>query len=153
MKGIIKYIVLFILLFIILYQHNNPRIKETIKVDTITITDTITIYNPDKDTVYLTKYVKDTLYLLDSTKAEVNIPISTTIYKDSTYEACISGYRTSLDWIKVYQPTKTITKEKTIYKTNKKVNVSLSSGYGYGVIHKQSDLFVGVTVSVPLFDF
>lgn len=149
------YISIFILILFNVFKLGKNSVKPSIieKVDTITITDTITIYNPDKDTVYLTKYVKDTLYLSDSTKAEVNIPISTTIYKDSTYEASISGYKTSLDWIKVYQPTKTITKEKTIYKSNKKVNVSLSSGYGYGVIHKQSDFFVGFTVSVPLFDF
>lgn len=149
------YIIIFFLIIFNVYNFGKSSVKPSIieRVDTIIKTDTINIYNPIKDTVYLTRYVKDTLYLSDSTKAEVNIPISTTIYKDSTYEASISGYRTSLDWIKIYQPTTTITNEKIIYKTDKKVNVSLSTGYGYGVIHKQSDLFVGVTVSIPLFAF
>lgn len=148
MKGIIKYIVLFILLFIILYQHNNPRIKETIKVDTITITDTITIYNPDKDTVYLTKYVKDTLYLSDSTKAEVNIPISTTIYKDSTYEAQISGFKAELDYIKVFPKETTIYKEKTLEIKNKPhFQWGIQGGVGYGMINKKPDVYIGIGLS------
>jgi len=150
MKGIIKYIVLFILLFIILYQHNNPRIKETIKVDTITITDTITIYNPDKDTVYLTKYVRDTLYLSDSTKAEVNIPISTTIYKDSTYEAQISGFKAELDYIKVFPKETTIYKEKTLEIKEKKplIEHGVQVGIGYLPLSKKIEPYIGYGIQI-----
>lgn len=150
MKGIIKYIVLFILLFIILYQHNNPRIKETIKVDTITITDTITIYNPDKDTVYLTKYVKDTLYLSDSTKAEVNIPISTTIYKDSTYEAQISGFKAELDYIKVFPKETTIYKEKTLEIKEKQpiIEHGVQVGIGYLPLSKKIEPYIGYGIQI-----
>lgn len=153
-----KYIVYLVVILIIIfncYKLGQNSIKQTIieKTDTITITDTVVIVKPKLDTVYLTKYVTDTLYTTDSVKVNVNVPISTTIYKDSTYEASVTGYKSTLDWIKIYKPTTEIIKEKVIYKNNNKINVSLSSGYGYGIIHKQGDLFIGLTVSVPLTNF
>lgn len=48
----------------------------------------------------------------DTTFIEVPVPIETKLYrdeKDSTYEAQVSGYHASLDWIKVNQKTAYIT--------------------------------------------
>ena len=154
MKYII-YVIIFLIILFNVYSLGKKSVEPTIieKVETIKHTDTITIYKPIPDTVYLTKIVKDTLYSTDSIKTEVDIPITTTIYKDSTYEASVSGFKANLDYVKTFAPTTEIIKEKVIYKDKSKVNVSLSTGYGYGLVHKQSDMFVGVTVSVPIFGF
>ena len=48
----------------------------------------------------------------DTTFIEIPVPIETKLYrdeKDSTYEAQVSGYHASLDWIKVNQKTAYIT--------------------------------------------
>lgn len=48
----------------------------------------------------------------DTTFIEIPVPIETKLFrdeKDSTYEAQVSGYRASLDWIKVNQKTAYIT--------------------------------------------
>lgn len=146
----LNYIILFILLFIVIYQHNNPKVKEVTKIETVTKTDTITIYEPIKDTVYLTKYVKDTLYLSDSTKVEVNIPISTTIYTDSTYIAKISGYKAILDEITVFPKETTIYKEKTleIEKKQSFIQHGIQVGIGYGLKNKTPDLFIGYGIQI-----
>ena len=62
-----KYLIYVIFLFIILFNVYNlgkKSVEPTIieKVEIIKRTDTITIYKPIPDTVYLTKIVKDTLY-------------------------------------------------------------------------------------------
>jgi len=146
------YITIFILILFNVFNWGKNSVKPSIieKVDTITITDTITIYNPDKDTVYLTKYVKDTLYLSDSTKAEVNIPISTTIYKDSTYEAQISGFKAELDYIKVFPKETTIYKEKTLEIKEKQpiIEHGVQLGIGYGLTNNKPDIYVGYGVTI-----
>ena len=38
----------------------------------------------------------------------------------------------------------------TVDKFKYKPNISFSVGYGYGIIHKQNDLFIGVTLSIPI---
>ena len=48
----------------------------------------------------------------DTTMIEIPVPMETKLYrdeKDSTYEAQVSGYHASLDWIKVNQKTAYIT--------------------------------------------
>ena len=146
------YITIFILILFNVFNWGKNSVKPSIieKVDTITITNTITIYNPDKDTVYLTKYVKDTLYLSDSTKAEVNIPISTTIYKESTYEAQISGFKAELDYIKVFPKETTIYKEKTLEIKEKQpiIEHGVQLGIGYGLTNNKPDIYVGYGVTI-----
>jgi len=41
----------------------------------------------------------------DTSAVVIPIPMETKTYRDSTYEAQVSGYNPSLDWIKVYQRT------------------------------------------------
>ena len=55
----------------------------------------------------------------DTTLIEVPVPMETKLYRDevdSTYEAQVSGYHPTLDWIKVNQKTAYITKVVTDYK-------------------------------------
>lgn len=146
------YITIFIIILFNVFNWGKNSVKPSIveKVDTITITDTITIYNPDKDTVYLTKYVKDTLYLSDNTKAEVNIPISTTIYKDSTYEAQISGFKAELDYIKVFPKETTIYKEKTLEIKEKQpiIEHGVQVGIGFLPLSKKIEPYIGYGIQI-----
>lgn len=148
-----KYIVYLVVILIIIfncYKLGQNSIKQTIieKTDTITITDTVVIVKPKLDTVYLTKYVTDTLYTTDSVKVNVNVPISTTIYKDSTYYAEISGFKASLDVIKVFPKETTIYKEKVREIAGKQplFEFKPSIGVGYGVVNKKIDVFIGGSV-------
>ena len=150
-----KYLIYVIFLFIILFNVYNlgkKSVEPTIieKVEIIKRTDTITIYKPIPDTVYLTKIVKDTLYSTDSTKTEVDIPITTTIYKDSTYEASVSGFKANLDYVKVFPTQTTIYKEKTLEIKEKQplIKHGVQVGVGYGMINNKPDFYIGYGISI-----
>ena len=82
--------------------------------DTTIVRDTLTIAKP----VAVTKVRKDTIlvYLTDTIKIKdtlyVALPMETKTYKGEEYYAEVSGYRPSLDVIRVYPKTEYIT-EKT----------------------------------------
>lgn len=150
-----KYIVYLVVILIIIfncYKLGQNSIKQTIieKTDTITITDTVVIVKPKLDTVYLTKYVTDTLYTTDSVKVNVNVPISTTIYKDSTYYAEISGFKASLDVIKVFPRETTIYKEKVREIAGKQplITHGIQVGVGYLPISKKIEPYIGYGVQI-----
>ena len=150
-----KYLIYVIFLFIILFNVYNlgkKSVEPTIieKVEIIKRTDTITIYKPIPDTVYLTKIVKDTLYSTDSTKTEIDIPITTTIYKDSTYEASVSGFKANLDYVKVFPTQTTIYKEKTLEIKEKQplIKHGVQVGVGYGMINNKPDFYIGYGISI-----
>lgn len=151
MKYLIYVIFLFIILFNV-YSLGKKSVEPTIieKVEIIKRTDTITIYKPIPDTVYLTKIVKDTLYSTDSTKTEVDIPITTTIYKDSTYEASVSGFKANLDYVKVFPTQTTIYKEKTLEIKEKQplIKHGVQVGVGYGMINNKPDFYIGYGISI-----
>lgn len=87
-----------------------------------------TIKVPILDTIRTT--VADTLSM-DSIAVE--IPITQKIYQDSTYQAWVSGYKPSLDSIRIFQPittiTRTITNTEVRYKS-KRWGVGVQAGIG-----------------------
>lgn len=138
------------LIFQYLYHSNRNSVENSLKTDTITITkiDTITVNKPVIQYRYIAQVTTDTLYNTDSIKVPVQIPIETKIYQDSTYRAVISGYRASLDTIQIY-PIHTIT---TITNTKqKRFNIGVQAGIGYGVFNKKPDVYVGLGVSYKLY--
>ena len=150
-----KYIVYLVVILIIIfncYKLGQNSIKQTIieKTDTITITDTVVIVKPKLDTVYLTKYVTDTLYTTDSVKVNVNVPISTTIYKDSTYYAEISGFKASLDVIKVFPKETTIYKEKVreIARKQPLITHGIQVGVGYLPLSNKIEPYIGYGLQI-----
>ena len=141
-------ILIFLLIVAIIFSIQQNCISTTspeIIEKTIIKTDTIIKYKPVHDTVYLSKYIVDTLKIKgDTVYKEVEIPIYTKVYKDSTYEAQISGYKAKLDYIKIYPKTYTVYKEKFVKSPKKRFNWGIQSGIGYGVINKKPDLYLGV---------
>lgn len=140
------------LIFQHLYYSNRNSIENSLKTDTVTITkiDTVTVTKPVIQYRYITQVITDTLYNTDSIKAPVRIPIERTTYQDSTYRAVVSGYRASLDTIQVY-PIHTYTTITNMITKQKRFNIGVQAGVGYGVFNKKPDIYVGFGVSYRLY--
>ena len=133
-----------------LYHFNQNNTGNRLKTDTVTIIkiDTVTVTKPVIQYKYITQVITDTLYNTDSIKVPVHIPIERTIFQDSTYRAVVSGYWASLDTIQVF-PLHTYT---TITNTKqKRFNIGIQAGFGYGICTKKPDVYVGLGVSYRLF--
>ena len=138
-------------------NHTNGNKEEDVEtvikyvVDTVVVIDTIERVKP----VYKTRTVTDTLYLPDTAKNGLKLPITQKYYKEPEYELWISGYEPQLDRILVFPKTeyRYITKEVT---TTKPISNSYSLyanfsvlGWGGGVIPKLSlDLHTPSKVSI-----
>ena len=69
----------------------------------------------------------------DSVVIVGNIPVTQNVYRDSSYIAWVSGYRPSLDSIRVFSRTRYVTKiitEKSEPPESKRLNFGLQAGYG-----------------------
>ena len=133
-----------------LYHFTQNNTGNRLKTDTVTIIkiDTVTVTKPVIQYKYITQVITDTLYNTDSIKVPVHIPIERTIFQDSTYRAVVSGYWASLDTIQVF-PLHTYT---TITNTKqKRFNIGIQAGVGYGICTKKPDVYVGLGVSYRLF--
>lgn len=146
-----------------------PTYKET--SDTVTTktaktkTDTFFVDRPVpvKDTVL--KYVKvaaeprhtEQVAQTENERDSVVLPITQKEYQDSTYHAWVSGYNPVLDSIRVYQKERTVTvtnfvtKEvtKTVTKT-RPLSIGLQGGYGYGIVSKRFEPYIGIGFSLGL---
>lgn len=152
-------IILLILVSLFLFGafHYRNKYNEVLDApsisDTVIVRDTIEIKVPEPKEVKIIK--KDTVYLPSPTlndSIDIALPLEEKIYGDSTFRAVIQGYNPTLKEITIY-PTNTTIKKTNIVTVDKfkyKPNISLSVGYGYGIIHKQNDLFIGVTLSIPI---
>lgn len=139
------------LLFSLFYSKGDKETKKNdriTRVDTIIKRDTIIIDKPQPIYITKTKVVRDTLKTTDTIPqfVEVEVPIETKEYKDSSYYCRISGFQPFLEHLEVYPVQTTITKEITQYKA-KKWNCGIQAGFGYGVFNKKPDLYIGIGVN------
>lgn len=79
------------------------------------------------------------------------VPRTQKRYEDSTYTAWISGYEPRLDSIEVYQKTVVVTKRVEGRVKNRRFNVGLTGGFGYGVFTRKPDVWVGVGCTWRIF--
>jgi hypothetical protein len=79
----------------------------------------------------------------DSDTLWVELPKIQKEYKDSTFEAWVSGYQPRLDSIKVYRRTIIISKIQTVTKRNA-FGLGIIGGTGYGIFSRKPDIFVGI---------
>lgn len=128
--------------------------------DTCAPSDTIFIFNTD------TSYIRDTVFIYYP--RPVSVLVSDTLivrdtvllkehkfYKDSLYEAWVSGYEPSLDSICVFPVTKTITNTitNTVIETKevkKKTPFGIGIQAGYGYPH---GAYVGIGISYNFIRF
>lgn len=147
-------------------DRTSPEIATEETIESVTDTVPHFIDNPiPKDSVVL-RYVTvrmpvndtipqidaDTLVRKDSVAVE--IPITQKVYRDSTYQAWVSGYTPSLDSIRIYQPvttiTHTITNTEVKYKT-KRWGVGLQ--VGMGVTPSKIEPYIGIGVTYNIFSW
>lgn len=123
-------------------------------VDTPVARDSLVIrYKTVKVTVYDTIQAPraDTF---SSDRAPVVIPITQKHYRDSVYEAWVSGYEPALDSIRVFQPitaiTHTITNTEIRYKS-KRWGVGVQAGIG--VTSGKTEPYIGLGVTYNIFSW
>lgn len=132
----------------------DKPINEKAERDTVTLWDTIPHWYPvpveakpqEPRYKWLTKVENstDTVTLHDSVLVEV--PIESKHYNAPEYDAWVSGYEPSLDSIKIYQKTEYITKTITKVKPPSKFGIGVQCGYGYGILSKRLEPYVGFGV-------
>lgn len=120
-------------------QLERSKTKPTDTIHSI-VYDTIRYRMPiAQDSVvirYLSKYVTvsdtvtDTVVVHAGDSIPVVIPIVQKTYRDSTYEAWVSGYEIKLDSINVFNKTVTKTVLQPVSKT-KRWGLGINAGYGY----------------------
>lgn len=81
--------------------------------------------------------------------AAIYLPRMQRHYKDTTYEAWISGYRPRLDSVKIFRKTITVTNTQTVTKRNR-LGLGVIGGIGYGVISRKPDVWIGIGGAVRL---
>lgn len=129
-------------------------------IDTPVILDSLVVrYKTIKVPVYDTIKAPhaDTLatdVAISTDSASVVLPITQKHYRDSTYEAWVSGYEPALDSIRIFQPTATITN--TITNTEvryKPKRWGLGVQIGVGVTPNRIEPYVGIGVSYNIFSW
>ena len=86
--------------------------------------------------------------------ATVQIPITQTVYEDSTYTAYVSGYRASLDSLIFRMPREVTMITNTHYQKPKRWSVGIQVGYGMTLKGTpQFAPYMGIGVSYNLFSF
>lgn len=132
----------------------------TILYDTITYRQPIpydsTVVRYVNRTLTINKIVTDTITVttgdtLPTPIASVSIPITQKVYKDSTYEAWVSGYEAKLDSINVLSKTITNTITNTVYQTSKtkRWGIGVQAGGGLG-IHGFTP-YIGIGIQYNIF--
>ena len=87
--------------------------------------------------------VNDTGMVADS--AAVILPITQKKYETDEYRAYVSGFEPNLDSIFVYQKTineKVVSTQ--VHTKQPRLGVGVTTGVGYGVIHKKPDAYIGI---------
>lgn len=137
--------------------YHPTTVKESVK--TVVKTDTITQYIERVDTVIKPRPIYTEIVRVDTVKADTvlvyenkkyNVPVRTDSV-NGEIDVVASGVDCSVDSVmwRLQIPTRTITntiETERVIKQKTHLNWGIGVGYGYGVIHRQSDLFVGVSV-------
>lgn len=167
-----KYVIAFLIFYSLgLYFYCSHKLTSSQPVN-IEKTDTIfqadTAYIDKTDTFYINKPIPtivekiriDTVY--DNSQTPIELITETKTFnnlicqdEDSVLlESSITGINAQLDYIKAdwrkhnKVVTNTITVEK--YIKPKKIRITPNAGFGYGLLNKQADFFIGIGVSINL---
>ena len=158
MKKYIPYILIAVLLMSLMVSLTNRKevIVEKTTSDTVTIVklDTVNVKIP----TFITETIIDTVYVEKDENGEYTIPISQRYFKDSIYEAWVSGYRPNLDSLNIFRKTitntitNTVTKE--IYPKTTDLYLNVGSDYIKGqfapniglALKFRNDLMIGGNV-------
>ena len=164
MKAIVKILAVVLALLLVvaidLWLHGQrpvPPAPEPQR-DTVWVKDTVTILKP----VPVTKWLKDTVLVPVVTPGDtiherdtlfVPIPIETTYYRDSLYEAWVTGYKATLDSLHLFQNIQIIEERIPVYiPVKKRWGIGVQAGVTY--IPKEGVIpYVGFGASYNLISF
>lgn len=114
MTKYVPYIVIAVLLVSLLVSLTNRKevVIEKITSDTVYSVklDTYKVKTP----IFITERIVDTIYVKSDENGNILLPITQKCYKDSLYEAWVSGFKPSLDSINIYNNTKFVTITNTV---------------------------------------
>ena len=145
--------------------HVTHKLIEQTRTEILEIHDTLVKYTTDTifsgKPVYINKQIVRTdtvqLYDIKQDSVKVELPYIRKEFKDSLYEAWVSGYQeVNLDSIRIFKEKQIIEINKTNYITkykNRPFSVGIQTGYGYDFMNKRSSPFIGIGVQYNLFSF
>ena len=143
------------------YQHKQVCVEDIVKevqvIKEKVVRDTIFSEKP----VYINKQIirTDTVQLYDIKQdfVQIELPYIQKEFKDSLYEAWVSGYQeVNLDSIRIFKEKQIIEINNTNYITkykNRPFSVGIQAGYGYDLMNKNRNPFIGIGVQYNLFSF
>ena len=128
--------------------------------DTLVKTRVDTIFHEKPIYVKQTVLKRDTVQLWSPYEHDfvyVKLPYIQKEFKDSLYEAWVSGYQeVNLDSIRVFKEKQIIEINNTNYITkykNRPFSLGIQAGYGYDLMNKRALPFIGIGVQYNLFSF
>lgn len=152
-----------VILGIVFFYHSCQKnnVENSSEKTNETVYDTIPIFIgmpiPKDSVVIRYKTVKVPIYdtirvhhtdTLFSDSTTVILPITQKVYKDSTYKAWVSGYMPTLDSIRIFQPTTTITNTITNTKIRyKQKRWGLGLQAGIGIAPSKIEPYIGIGIS------
>lgn len=162
--SIVSLLILALLVVLLYRDYTGSNVnKDIAEPDTLRVVvyDTIPYYKPiPKDSVVV-RYITERLPVVDSSvdkvgssvdSVAVEIPITHKVYEDSNYTAWVSGYKPSLDSLRIYQQTQTITIVER--KKPKRWSVGVTAGYGITMQGSpQLEPFIGIGLTYNLWSF
>ena len=143
------------------YQHKQVCVEDIVKevqvIKEKVVRDTIFSEKP----VYINKQIVRTdtvqLYDIKQNSVKVELPYISKEFKDSLYEAWVSGYQdVNLDSIRVFKEKQILEINNTNYITkykNRPFSVGIQAGYGYDFMNKCTLPYIGIGVQYNLFSF
>lgn len=170
-------VIAFLLVVATMQNHQIEQFKDIIEnIDTTTVTTHDTVYQTKvyTDTVpkYITKWKTktDTLYR-ENDSVPHTISLNTKTYENTLtdnndtlhYQATVTGYDKdnedyprldSIKWILSHQITQTNTTTTQVIKVPQKASkwhLTPSIGTGYGLVNKQCDVYLGVSLGYSIF--
>ena len=145
-----------VLFFSTVYYANNKKVeyRETIKSDTILIKRVDTITVTKKDIIYKENIILDTIYIKDTALLlEQKIyqdTISTVYFQGINAEIDSIKYKLTKDTVQIFtETTNTILQKDSFWKNRFVVSAGVFAGYG--LVHRQPDVFIGVGCAVRLY--
>jgi hypothetical protein len=155
LSGFLLAMVLFIIFTKKTSQNEDMGHSETIKVDSIVRTDTVYIEIP-KTLIKYKEITKVESVYVEVPATQEKIPFEQKHYQDSIADIYISGFQPQIDKIEYHIPQQTIYVDRTIEVQQTKnwwedrFVFTIGVYGGYGIIHKQPDIFIGAGVGVRL---
>lgn len=130
---------------------NEPQTHEIVRVDTLTVYDTIVRDRPISVEKYIFRTDTVRVVTVERDTVTAEIPIERKVYaEDSLYRAVVTGYRASLDSLVVWPKTTTITIDRTVREQAPRWSFGATAGPAVlvapsGRLHAGAGIAVGVS--------